>query len=251
MKNPDMIESKQINRLYEFDMAKTIAIILMIWTHTYEYLSTGFFPSASYTVTYIIGSIWLATTFMFCMGTGMAYTRHDSAEEFLHRGFNLLTIGFALLFFRETVPMLISWIFYPDFPDIQGLILSVAADILEFAGLAYILVGLLKKCGIGRTGVLLISIFLSIAGTLLEGVQTGNYGIDQFLGFFWGTYSESYFPLFNWFIFVAAGQWFGEKYQDLKNKNRFHLISLLAGSAICVAYLFISFNVEQDISSKG
>ena len=94
---------------------------------------------------------------------------------------------------------------------------------------------------------LLISIFLSIAGTLLEGVQTGNYGIDQILGFFWGTYSESYFPLFNWFIFVAAGQWFGKKYRDLKDKKRFHLISLPVGIVVCTAYIYISFNGEQDV----
>ncbi len=240
-------EVKQKSRLYEFDLVKSLCIITMIWAHVFECLSIGFYPSFSHTVVYVVGSIWGATSFMLCMGIGMTYTRHNTAEDFIHRGFNLLTIGFALLFARDFIPILASCIIYSNTDALPFLILCVALDILQFAGLAYILAGLLKKCKIGSVGVLIISIVLSIAGTLLEGVQTGNYGIDQILGFFWGTYSESYFPLFNWFIFVAAGQWFGGKYQNLQNKNQFHLISFLVGSAICAAYLYISFNMEQKV----
>ena len=81
-------------------------------------------------------------------------------------------------------------------------------------------------------GMLLISIAMSLMGTFLEGVSTGCYPVDQILGFFWGTYSESYFPLFYWFIFVAAGHWFGEKYQFLRDKMQFHTVSLLVGLMI-------------------
>ena len=80
-----------------------------------------------------------------------------------------------------------------------------------------------------------------------EAKRTGCYPADQFLGFFWGTESESYFPFFNWFIFVATGQWFGDKYQFLQDKKRFHAISLLIGALLCATYIYVSFNVEQNI----
>ncbi len=247
MYNAEMVECKQKCRRYEFDLAKFIAIVPMVWVHVYEQLSTGFSPSVSHTVSYVVGSILGATTFMLCMGIGMVYTRHNTAEEYIHRGFNLFTTGLVLIFFQEIIPNIISCVIYSDTSVLQYLIYGVSVDILEFAGLAYILAGLLKKWRIGSSGVLLISIFLSIAGTLLEGVQTGNYGIDQILGFFWGTYSQSYFPLFNWFIFVAVGLWFGEKCRKLQDMKRFHLISLPIGIIVCAAYIYISFNVEQSV----
>lgn len=234
-------------RQYEFDLAKAITIVLMVWAHVYETLSTGFAPSVSYDNAVVRSSILGAVTFMFCMGIGMAYTSHNSSKECLSRGFKLLTTGFILNFFRTFIPAVTASVIYSNHSVLQKIILCFSVDILQFAGLAFLLVGLLKRWNVGNTGMLLISLALSAAGTLLEGVQTGNYAIDQLLGFLWGTYSESYFPLFNWFIFVAAGQWFGEKYKYLQDKDKFHFISLIAGSLICAIYLYISLNVEQDV----
>lgn len=187
-----------IGRQYEFDLAKALTIVLMIWTHTFEELSTGFAPSWSHANAMIRGSILGAVTFLFCMGTGMSYTRHNSAEECLKRGFKLLTTGFILILFREFIPIVTAAIIYSSTSGLPYLILCGGGDILSFAGLAFLLSGMLKKIKVSNTGMLLISVMLSIAATVLEGIQTGSFGIDQILGFFWGTYSESYFPLFNW-----------------------------------------------------
>lgn len=231
----------------ELDLAKAVTIVLMIWTHTYETLSTGFEPSLSAINSYVRGSIAGAVTFMFCMGIGISYTRHNSAMECLHRGFKLLTTGFTLLLCREIIPALLSSLIF-NLPDnMVYLAYGISVDILQFAGLAFLFVGCLKKLKIGNGGMFLISIVLSMLGTLLEGVSVGCYPVDQLLGFFWGTKSESYFPLFNWFIFVAAGQWFGDKYQFLQVKKRFHTISLLVGALLCTIYIYLSFHVEQNI----
>lgn len=244
-----MFSQNRVNtgRQLEFDLAKAVTIILMIWTHVYENLSTGFEPSISALNAYVRGSIAGAVTFMFCMGTGLSYTRHNSSQECLKRGVRLLTTGFVLFLFREIIPTLLHCLMSRSLKPSIYLVFGVSGDILQFAGLAFILVGLLKKLHVGNTGMLLISAGMSVLGTILEGVSTGWYPADQILGFFWGTYSESYFPLFNWFIFVAAGQWFGDKYQYLQDKNRFHLISLIAGAALCAGYLYVSFNVQQNL----
>lgn len=244
-----IFSSKRVNtgRQLEMDLAKAVTIVLMIWTHTYENLSTGFEPSLSAINSYVRGSIAGAVTFMFCMGIGLSYTRHNSAKECLQRGFKLLTTGFTLILCREIIPALLSSLIF-NLPDnLVNLVFGVSVDILQFAGLAFLFIGCLKTLKIGNGGMLIISIVLSVAGTLLEGVSVGYYPVDQLLGFIWGTPSESYFPFFCWFIFVAAGQWFGDKYQFLQDKNRFHAISLLVGTVLCAAYIYVSFNVEQNI----
>ncbi len=245
----NLFSKERINtgRQLELDLVKAVAIVMMIWIHTYEELSNGFEPSLSAINAYLIGSIGVATTFMFCMGIGLSYTRHNSAVEFLRRGARLLTYGFALFLFRDILPTLLSSWIYKWHEYLAYLILGFSGDIFQFAGLAFLFVGCLKRLKIGYVGMLIISIALSIIGTLLEGISTGCYPVDQILGFFWGTESESYFPFFNWFIFVAAGQWFGDKYQFLQDKKRFHAISLLVGTILCAAYIYVSFNVEQNI----
>ncbi|MCQ2173919.1 MAG: heparan-alpha-glucosaminide N-acetyltransferase domain-containing protein [Bacteroidales bacterium] len=224
-----------------------MTIVLMIWTHTYESLSTGFEPSLSAINTYVRGSIAGAAAFMFCMGTGLAYTTHNSSGESFQRGIKIITTGFILKLFQEIVPALLSSLIF-NLPDnLVYLVYGLSVDILQFAGLSFLFIGCLKKLKVEKTGILLISIALSILGTLLEGISTGCYPVDQILGFIWGTPTDSYFPFFNWFIFVAAGQWFADKYQFLQGKKRFHAISLLVGTLLCAAYIYVSFNVEQNI----
>lgn len=245
----NMFSQERVNtgRQLEIDLAKTVTIILMVWTHVYEFISTSFEPSLSSINAYVTGSIICAVTFMFCMGIGLTYTRHNSAEECFRRGIRLFTAGLALCMFRDVLPASFLYVVSKDMEQASNLVLGVECDILHFAGLAFLLVGLLKKMNVGNVGMLLISVGLSVVGTLLEGISTGCFPVDQFLGFLWGTESNSYFPLFNWFIFVAAGQWFGDKYQFLQDKKKFHLISLLAGIVLCVVYLYVSFNFDQNV----
>lgn len=245
-----MIFSKQrvnTGRQLEFDLVKAVTILLMIWTHVFETISNYFEPSLSHINAYVRGSMFGAVTFMFCMGIGMTYTRHNSSKEFLKRGFQIFTTGFILVIARDLMSGFMSMALYPGPHSLAFLALGLGVDILQFAGLAYMLVALLKQVKFGKWSMLVLAMAMSILGTLLKGVQTDVYAIDQILGFFWGTYSESYFPLFNWFIFVAAGQCFGEIYQHLQNPKKFHIVSLGLGIILCAAYLFVSFKVEQNV----
>ena len=99
---------------------------------------------------------------------------------------------------------------------------------------------------------LLTAVLLSVIGSFLRGLDLGSAGSNILLGLFIGTFDHAWmtggiFPLFNWFIFVAAGQSFGDKYQFLHNKKRFHAISLLVGTLLCAVYIYVSFHVEQSI----
>ena len=233
-------------RQLEIDLAKALAIVLMIWTHVYEELSTGFCPSASSVNSYWVGAIYLATTFMICMGAGMVYSRHRTPKDYARRGVHLLLTGLLLVFCRDVVPGVTYWWITGDESAIAVQVCDLGVDILQFAGLAFLAMSLLRRLGLGYGVIFGISVLMSVAAWPLEGVQTGCYPVDQLLGYFWGTDTESYFPLLSWFIFVAAGALFGEMYRRVQDKRAFHRICLPVGLAVTASYLWLCICKEQN-----
>lgn len=234
-------------RQYEFDLVKALTIILMIWTHVYESFSTGFEPSLSFANAYWRGGIFGATTFMFCMGIGMVYTRSSTPHDYFKRGLHIFYTGLLLGFFRFTVAGIISGRFFAAPKSAAYMVLEIGSDILLFAGLAFLLMAFLRKTGLRYRHILMISVALSLLSYFLEGVNSNNFFVNQAMGYFWGNDSQSYFPLFNWFIFVAAGGCFGKMYLHLQDKNWFHRICFPVGLAVTVAYFLICFNADQNI----
>ena len=139
-------------RFFEVDAVKFFAIIYMIFSHSYErfgaYDLYGTMPDTIFrNLIEFFGGPLAAPVFMFCMGIGMVFTRHSSPSEFIRRGFKLLITGYLLNFFRQTIPMLIAMALGIEtgFSLIGGLL---NVDILPFAGMAFITIGLMKKKGL-------------------------------------------------------------------------------------------------------
>jgi len=245
----DMFVPQEINksRQNEFDLIKALTIVLMIWTHVYENLSTGFEPSLSHFNAYYRGCLFGASTFMFCMGIGMVYTRSNTTKDFFTRGAHIFFTGFLLNFFRVVISGTVTGRYIFDTQSATYLILAVGSDILFFAGLAFLLMAFLRKLGLKYWHILLVSFLLSVLAYFLEGVGSQNFVLNQAMGFLWGNFSESYFPLFNWFVFVSAGCLFGKMYLHINDKAKFHKICFPAGLVVTAAYLFICFKVDQNI----
>lgn len=96
------LSDKNVNtgRQFEIDVAKFFAIPFMICIHFYEQFGGyGFankIPDTLFrNVIEFIGGPLAAPVFMFSMGIGMVYTRHDSASDFIRRGGKLLLTGYA------------------------------------------------------------------------------------------------------------------------------------------------------------
>ena len=96
-------------------------------------------------------------------------------------------------------------------------VLVVQTDILTFAGFAFLLMGFIVNLNATPRIILAIGIIMNATAFALSGVfrTTGNYAVDQFLGFFVGTNAEAYFPLFCYFIFVAFGYAMGGIYRHM------------------------------------
>ena len=96
-------------------------------------------------------------------------------------------------------------------------------DILIFAGVAFILIGILKRFNISNKKMLILAIVLSIIGSFVCFVDFNNIFLNYFFGYFIGTilHQCTAFPLFNWFIFPVAGMVYGSYFIRVKDKSQF------------------------------
>jgi len=233
-------EKVNTGRQIEIDLLKAFTVVFsMIIIHVYDYSIIPYESDFTWWLDDIFGGILGAPAFMFCMGIGMEYSRNDNPKQNIIRGLKLLTIGQLLNLFRYGLILLIAGAFDREYSYVSGQALNFSSDIMQLAGLSFILMGLLKQIKFKNWMILLFAIGLNLLGMALAETQTGIYWIDQILGFFWGTETESFFPLFNWFIFIAAGRCFGELYTRVQNKGRLFAILVPVGLMMFVTVFYM------------
>lgn len=244
---------KEINtgRQPELDIAKGFAILFMIWTHVFEELSPNSEGTLVTLVRNILGGPFAAPVFMICLGIGISYSQKNTPKNLLRRGFTLLGIGLLLNVFRYVLPDLIKYALSNENKYLDATFSLFSVDILQFAGLAFIFFALAKNLKLKNSILLLIGVFASILGMILRRVSTGNYVADQFVGFLWGTDTETYFPFLNWIIFPITGLIFGSLLKRCKDKRNFYMsISPICGG-LMVIYLILTIHHGFMFSSSG
>jgi len=227
-----ILAKEKINtgRQNEVDLLKAFTVVFsMIIIHVFDFDTSGFENDFTWWIDTIFGGIFAAPIFMFCMGIGMEYSRNSTPKQTIIRGLKLLTIGQVLNLFRYSLVLGLKALIEQDDAYLTGLVLNLSSDIMQLAGLSFLVMGLFRKFNLKNWQVLLLAILMNLCGMSLEHVQTSCYAFNQFLGLFWGTDTESYFPLFNWFIFVAAGKCFGSIYQRVTSKDKFFAIMVPFG----------------------
>ncbi|MDR0381954.1 MAG: heparan-alpha-glucosaminide N-acetyltransferase domain-containing protein [Oscillospiraceae bacterium] len=236
--------SEPINdrRQSELDMAKGLAIVFMVWTHVFEELSPNVDGVMGMLVKNILGGPFAAPIFMICMGIGITYSKKNAPQELLRRGIGLLGTGFLLNIFRFVVPDLIQYALTNNKEYLCATFSLFSVDILQFAGLAFIFIGLAKKLRLKNMNFLLVGIVASALGTALRGVSTGNYIADQFIGYLWGTDTRTYFPFLNWLIFPIVGMVFGTLFKRCTNKKNFYL--RLSPLCIVIMLVYLGFTIH-------
>lgn len=234
-------------RQIEPDIAKAICIIGMVLVHCYEILPFNEIGNAGYiyVLVYFLNTIFGAPTFMICMGIGLVYSRKNTPDKIISRGFLLIAVSLIFNAIRFCMPYTITGMFSGDFtvPYLISLIFYV--DILSFAGLALVLFGFLKKCKLPDYVIFIIALAMSAVGTFVT-VDTGdNWILNMSVGVFLPVTKDpvieynAYFPLFNWFIFVAFGYGFGLILKKVKDKKRFYALFSGISAIVMIVYLCI------------
>lgn len=223
-------------RQTEIDILKAFCIGWMILLHTQECLAET--ENLVFTISDYACTFTGAAAFMICMGLGMRYSRRQSPKEWVARGVELLTVGQLLNLCRNALPNLIAWWVTGEQYFIANSLLVIQADILSFAGLAFLLLAALRALRVPDGGVLGLGIALNLAAAALYGGMKPpeSYLLSQLAGYFVVTDAESYFPLCSYFVFAAFGYWLGGIYLRISDKRRLALRVLAVCAPVCAIW---------------
>lgn len=233
---------KTNERQYNLDLLKALAIISMVLCHPVLMMGRyriGYESEFLYLFADAIlgGYVVVAHGFMFSMGVGMVYSRKNSPADLVGRGIRLLIMGYVLNYLRYGM----YYMAYDIINDVQSantLWFLIGGDILLFAGLAFIVTGILKKLNLKAIYILGIGLILSMVGTMIAFTCTGNDAADMILGLFYNTGSgKATFNLCSWYIFVAVGILFGKILKETKDKDRLYKGLLIVSGIIMIIYI--------------
>ena len=174
-------------RQRELDVAKAVLLFFLVFIHCTiectpdEQLSYGI----PYLFDTVIGGPFSAPMYMFVMGVGMVYSRRTKPGDYVRRGVRIAYIGFALNICRFVIPFLIGFLITGDYNQyIDTLPYRLFGnDILQFASLAMLIIGLLTCLHIPDVAMLLLCFGMSLLGTCLNGFDAGNSLGNIFLGY--------------------------------------------------------------------
>lgn len=253
----NLFSDKKVNtgRQLELDIAKALSIIFMIFLHTFYVASafnSSFNPNLNFILMNLLGRPYAAVIFMFCMGVGIVYSRHSQWDVMIKRGVKLYLLGILVNVFEFFIPHFVSGALLGKadiFPIFGGLLLF-CIDILAFAGMSFILMGILKKFELSNKKLILIAVVMSILGSLLKGTDFGSPYMNLFFAHFIGSAGGfTSFPLFNWFIFPVAGYVWGQYFIRAKDKGKFFKFWPIL-MIIALAYFLISSNIWGGVASQ-
>lgn len=247
------LSSEKVNtrRQFEVDCVKFWAILFMICVHFYEqfgaYDYEGEIPDTIYrNIIEFVGGPLAAPVFMFCMGIGMIYTKHNASSDFLKRGIKLILIGYSLNFFRQTLPQLIGMAMGIEIDlDIIGGLLCV--DILPFAGMAFITIGLMKKGKLSAVRMCEIAFILQAIGIWVTKIHFEPGVIQNLIGLIIPTGEWTSFSLTLWLVYPAAGMLFGEFLERCEDKNQMYKKLMILAGIFFTAYTAGLLFVGRDI----
>ena len=234
-----MFDLKEVNtgRQFEIDVAKAMAVLFMIGVHTFEQL-TDMKNVTLYRIVEFLGCPPAAGVFMFAMGIGMVYTKHDSPAEFARRGGKLILMGIVLNFFRETVLVLAGKIFAiaNAWDDESILRTMLLIDILQFAGMAYLITALFKRLKMKPWMILAAAILLNAVGILFSGSGAAlPDAVQDIIGSCVFTAVEPAFPAFQWYVYPALGLCFAYLLRHVTDKKAFYTRMLFLGASVLAA----------------
>ena len=242
----DMIAEAK-TRLPEIDLVKGVAIIAMIICHTVSYM--GAVPgNIGYIVAEeILGGPMAAPMFMICMGIAINFSRRSTPQELMRRGLRLFLLAYLLNILRAGLPVGIGFALGLGDAVADNLVMAfLIVDILQFAGLALIFIGLCLKIQMKGWLMLAIAIVCSIAGTLCQGFDCGNDALNALLGLFIGAgpgdieSCYSCFPFAHWIIYPVFGLLAGRYLKNCTDKEKLYRRVLAVTLPLTIFYCWLA-----------
>ena len=256
-----LFNCKNINngRQHAFDLCRTISILLMILCHvSYTMKSTEYSMLNLSFIAHNAVRFLGAQFFMFSMGMGLVYSRHDSVGYYVKRGYILLFSGYMLNFLCLVLPSMVvgkSLVFGETFVS-NNFLLLLGCDILQFAGLAFLFFAIVKHFKLSDMTIFVITLCITAIGAFCTNKFSLTLTPEHFYYSFFGllipvknfTISEYIcFSFSNWIIYPVAGWVFGKWLKRCLDLDKFYLyllkISLPLFLLTCVVFNLMGKNI--------
>lgn len=235
-----------------FDFARGIAIVAMVLIHSIVFLGD---PSLTKTTAgYIANSLiclFAAPVFTFIMGVMIVFSSKSLPRTLLWRGVVILGIGYFLNFLRGTLPIAFGeWAGWVDFQDERPWTYMLEQDILQFAGIAFMLIALFKKLIGSNIGLALLGGAIMAAAPLLYRVHLGESIPGYLVSLLFGGNHYNFFPIVPWIAFPLIGMGYGEMLKKSPDKQQFMQRSALLGLLLIAAGIALVIGLERDVTGQ-
>lgn len=244
---------KNKTRQVEIDLAKALAIIFMVFVHTYEahWFLENSEEGAGFVCAWIIeflGGVPAAPLFMLAMGMGVVYSKRSTAVTYLKRAGQIFGLGILVNFFQQWVPIFLRPDVAEEFSANAHSI--IATDIYSFVTVTFLFFAFLKtrKHPIPITAAALVICAAISEITYPNSIDTGNVWIDSIIGIFVRTNEYSYFPFFTWALWPLLGYLFGQLL--IRTENKMKMYSILAATgvvALIIGNIAINWSPDDNI----
>ena len=221
------------------DLLKGFAVLFMIQVHiTENFLRLNLHEETFGVVSFFLGGTPAAPVFMTVMGYFLSVKKN--LEYYIERG-TILFLGGILLNIGLNFYYLILY-FQNQIIDENPLQYIFGVDILPFAGLSLIIIGLLKEVFNNKFYLYLVTALLIalISDYLPMLPDKASPWIQYIFSFVYGCSEWSYFPLFPWLFYPLVGFSFkliSEK-SSIKNVNQIIIVALV----IVLSFAYKSFH---------
>ena len=246
----------QNSRLLSIDLARGLAVFFMIAVHTLEVFATQEVKNSVFgQIIEFLGGPPAAPVFMTLMGFSFIYSSKSELEPKLMRGFKIFLSGYTLNILRGVVPFMVSTYLKTDvsktlpLEKINEFTILTIVDILQFAGIALMIMALIQEFKINKYIILLAALVICLISPFLWGFKFNLPVIDQFLELFWGDEPIKFsfidnkisFPVFPWLSFPLMGMFLGETIKNSKDQGLSFKYFGIIGIIVMVIGLVISF----------
>ena len=237
--------NKPVNtdRQPEIDMSKAFMILLMIMIHVFQ----GVAPEAKGFLQTIMGygaGFFGGGSFMIFMGISMRFSRHQDSKNLVTRGIALLTVSQLKNLLIDCIPGLIAYRLSGSDLFFEMMLGAMQSDILTFAGLAFLLMALLKETKMRDEWILLLGVVMNFLMIPVANavISPENYWVNRILGMFILT-EDALFPLCQYFLFPAFGYLIGGFYTRITDKEALAKRVLMICVPIVTVYFALRFSV--------
>jgi uncharacterized membrane protein len=249
-------------RVIAIDLGRGASVLIMVLVHSFWMYASEEAQAGSAFAEFVHIAGRGTAMFLLAMGFSFVLSRRQPPSLAFKRGLTILALGYFMNALKFLVPILLfktmpesfiaAYGFQSPLTTGQLMYLLRTGDILQLAGISFILLGVICHYAKNRRVLLGLALLVAAISGLLRGYRPHIYGLDYLCDLLWGDRYSVYFPVLPWFSMVLLGAFFGRLYRDhesderlvFKTMLRFGLLATAVGGALCIydrAYHFADF----------